>query len=189
MSKRAIASVITSVLGNRRFKIALTVVAIVLLAAQAVSPWGQLLVRFDESWPHHRFFWLVRHPDRYQRGDLVAFRMNDRLISHLEPAEVRQRPYIRNGKLFLKQLVGMPGDQVTIIPLDPERDRIIINDRPVADTIGRDRLGNPIKTARLANRIPEHQYFVMLTHPRSFDSRYYGYVSLDMIEGRVIPLW
>lgn len=162
---------------------------LVLLAGLLVSPWGQLLVRVDESWPHHRVFWLVRDPETYQRGDLVAYPLAPELVARLSPPEARARDYVRTNHWYLKRILGMPGDRVTVEPLADGRARIRINGQPVGETVGRDRLGNRIDAGPLAAVIPSGYYYVALDHPRSFDSRYYGYVPESLLEGRVVPLF
>lgn len=163
--------------------------AVVLLAGLAAAPWGQLLVRVDESWPHHRLFWLTRDDGPYERGELIAYELTQGLVDRIRPSEARERDYVRTGMLYLKRVLGVPGDQVAVEPLADGRARILINGQPVGETVGRDRMGRPIETGPLPSPIPPGMYYVALPHPRSFDSRYYGYVPETMIEGRVRPLW
>lgn len=168
---------------------AMAIAAVPLLVGLALSPWGQLFVRVDESWPYHRLFWLERDAEPIERGDLVAYRLTDGLADRIEPPEARSRDYVRRGMWYLKRVLGMPGDRVRVEPLPDGRARIWINGTPVGETVGRDRLGQVIETARLAPVIPAGYYYVGLAHPRSFDSRYLGYVPASLIEGRIVPLW
>lgn len=163
--------------------------AVVLLAGLAAAPWGQLLVRVDESWPHHRVFWLTRDDGPYERGDLVAYELSQALADRIQPPEARERDYVRTGMLYLKRVLGVPGDRIAVEPLAGGRARILINGQPVGETVGRDRTGQPIETGPLPSPIPPGMYYVSLPHPRSFDSRYYGYVPASLIEGRVTPLF
>ncbi len=165
------------------------VLGLVLALGLAASPWGQLLVRVDESWPHHRVFWLWRDDEAIERGDLVAFVMTEDLAARLTPPDARTREYVRVGQLYLKRVLGLPGDRVTVEPLAGGRARIRINGIVVGETLGRDRLGRPIGTGPLDPVIPPGSYYLALDYPRSFDSRYLGYVSAGLIEGRVVPLW
>lgn len=165
-----------------------TVLALALGLGLAASPWGQILVRVDESWPHHRLFWLWRGQS-IERGDLVAFTLTAELAARLRPSEARTRDYVRVNRLYLKRVLGLPGDRVTVEPLADGRARIRINGTAVGETVGRDRLGRPIDVASLAPVIPPGAYYLALETPRSFDSRYFGYVPAEAIEGRVTPLW
>ncbi|WP_447973895.1 S26 family signal peptidase [Nitrospira sp. Kam-Ns4a] len=154
--------------------------------AVLISPWYQLVIRDDLSWPYHRVFLLdkTRAP---QRGDLVAFIMTPELAARVQPP--RDRPYARVGKLWGKRLLGLPGDQITVTPLPDGRARIAINGHEVGVTLTRDRFGQDIRPATLVSPIPPGQVYVALPHPRSFDSRYWGYLRADQIVGVEIPLF
>jgi conjugal transfer pilin signal peptidase TrbI len=171
---------------------AVVVLALCLVGAHAASPWGQLLIRVDESWPYHRVFWLARSDGPYERGAYVAYRFVEALGGRLRPPEAREREYVRYGQLYLKRVLGVPGDRVETRPVGDGRDgrvEILINGQPVGHTLGRDRLGRPIEPGPLPSPIPSGMYYVALSHPRSFDSRYIGYVPEALIEGEVRFLW
>jgi conjugal transfer pilin signal peptidase TrbI len=163
--------------------------AALLTAGLIASHWGQLMVRTDESWPHHRLFWLARSGEPYARGDLVAFTMTEELAERLQPPERRDSVYVRVGTSFMKRIVGLPGDRVRVEPLPDGRARILINEQAVGETVARDRLGNPVYVARLDPVIPPGHYYVALDYPRSFDSRYYGYIPERLLQGKIVPLW
>lgn len=170
-------------------RVPMAVLGLVLGLGLAASPWGQLLVRVDESWPYHRVFWLWRDDERIERGDLVVFEMTAELAARLTPPEARTREYVRVGQWYLKRVLGLPGDRVAVEPLPDGRARIRINGTVVGETLGRDRMGRPIGAGPLAPVIPPGAYYLSLHTPRSFDSRYFGYVSTGTIEGRAVPLW
>lgn len=166
-----------------RWWIASCVVAsIVILGLQTVQPWFQVLIRDDESWPHHRFF-LLRKNIPPERGALVAFTMTDTYAGRVKP-EGMPRPYARVGLLWLKRVVGMPGDRVNV-----QEDVVKVNGEEVAKGVTRDRLGQDIEVVSLESPIPDDAVFVALPYPRSFDSRYFGYVNMKDIIGEVTPLW
>ncbi|GJL52193.1 MAG: hypothetical protein NPIRA01_34200 [Nitrospirales bacterium] len=166
-----------------RWWIASCVVAsILILALQAIQPWIQVLIRDDESWPHHRFF-LLRKGISPERGSLVAFTMTDTYADRVKPGGM-PRPYARVGLLWLKRVVGMPGDRVDVV-----EDVVRVNGEEVAKGLKRDRLGQDIEVVSLESPIPNDAVFVALPYPRSFDSRYFGYVNMKDIIGEVYPLW
>lgn len=156
--------------------------SIVILGLQIIQPWIQVLIRDDESWPHHRFF-LLRKGIPPQRGSLVAFTMTDTYAGRVKPAGI-PRPYARVGGLWLKRVEGMPGDRV-----DVHEDVVRVNGEEVAKGVNRDRFGRDIDVVPLESPIPMDAVFVALPYPRSFDSRYFGYVNMNDIIGEVYPLW
>lgn len=158
------------------------VVSIGILSLQVINPWLQLLIRDDESWPHHRFF-LLRKGIAPERGSLVAFTMTDTYADRVKPGGI-PRPYARVGLLWLKRVVGMPGDRVNVV-----EGVVHINGEEVAKGLKRDRLGQAIEVVSLESPVPNDAVFVALPYPRSFDSRYFGYVNMTDIIGEVIPLW
>ncbi|GJL52941.1 MAG: hypothetical protein NPIRA02_00730 [Nitrospirales bacterium] len=158
------------------------VASVVILVLQILDPWYQFLIRDDESWPHHRFF-LLRKNIPPVRGSLVAFTMTEAYTTRVKPAGVT-RPYTRVGLLWLKRVVGMPGDRV-----DVQEDAVRVNGQIVARGLRRDRAGHSLQVAHLKSPIPNNSVFVSLPHPRSFDSRYFGYVDMNDILGEVIPIW
>jgi conjugal transfer pilin signal peptidase TrbI len=154
----------------------------------AISPVGHLAIRDDESYCCERVFWVwstwIREP---RRGDLVEFRMTPELAARVQPP--RDRPYARVGRLWSKRVIGLPGDQVAQRPSPDGGVIIAINGQEVARTLTRDRYGQEIRAAALSSPIPPGRYYVQLEHPRSFDSRYFGYLPSEEIRGVVVPLW
>ncbi|GJL61906.1 MAG: hypothetical protein NPIRA04_05600 [Nitrospirales bacterium] len=157
-------------------------VSVVILGLQVINPWFQVLIRDDESWPHHRFFFL-RKGIAPERGSLVAFTMTDTYAGRVKP-EGMPRPYARVGLLWLKRVVGMPGDRIEV-----QGKVVKVNGEEVAKGMKRDRLGQVIDVVSLESPIPDDAVFVALPYPRSFDSRYFGYINMKDIIGEVTPLW
>jgi conjugal transfer pilin signal peptidase TrbI len=146
------------------------------------SPWYQLALRSDESLPDYRLY-LIEKGREPQRGELVAFVMAQTSADRVQPAGLG-RPYTRVGVLWTKRLVGVPGDRVEV-----RGRQVLVNGAVVGEGLERDRLGQPIRLATLESPIPRGQYYVALPHPRSFDSRYYGYVRGEDLRGVVTPIW
>lgn len=158
------------------------VISIVILGLQAVQPWAQVLIRDDESWPHHRFFLLLKGVPP-ERGALVAFTMTNTYAGRVKPEGI-PRPYARVGQLWLKRVEGMPGDRI-----DVDKNVVRVNGKEVAKGVGHDRWGQAIDVVPLATPIPHDAVFVALPYARSFDSRYFGYVNMKDIQGEVRPIW
>ncbi len=153
------------------------------LALVLISPWYGVYVRDDESLPQYSFF-LLKKGVTPQRGDLVAFEMAQEYADRVRPAGF-QRPYARVGKLWLKEAYGVAGDRVRV-----DGRTIVVGDRPVATVIERDVLKQPVEPAEFETPVvPPGHYYLGLPHPRSFDSRVIGYVSMKDIRGVVWPIY
>jgi len=90
-----------------------------------------------------------------------------------------------NWGLLVKQIIGMPGDQIIV--------------KPEGYWVGATYVGTAKKFSRRGKPllwvapkiIPDHQYFVAGSNPDSFDSRYeeIGLIKKERILSRAFPLW
>ena len=167
---------------HRKLVLAILGIGMIWPVVAVASPWYQLALRSDESLPDHRLF-LIQKSREPKRGDLVAFVMARAYADRVEPAGLA-RPYTRVGILWTKQVLGMPGDRVEV-----RGRQVLVNGEAVGESLERDRLGQAIQLAQFESPIPPGRYYVALPHPRSFDSRYYGYVRAEDLRGVVIPIW
>lgn len=53
----------------------------------------------------------------------------------------------------------------------------------------KDKNGKPVNFFQFNGKIPKDHFFMLGTHKRSYDSRYFGFVKKDLIERGAIPLW
>lgn len=93
-----------------------------------------------------------------------------------------------NNQVFIKRVVGLPGE--TIIYQD---DQLFINDKKVSEPFLQDDLNQeqvftsdfPLPEDLQNKKIPEDSYFVLGDNrPRSKDSRMFGFIPIDAIEGQ-----
>ncbi|MEJ2404152.1 MAG: S26 family signal peptidase [Candidatus Thiodiazotropha sp.] len=105
------------------------------------------------------------------RGELVGFRPGP---NRFYPAD----------SLFVKRLVGLPGDRVTY-----EGSTFFINGVPAATTKPTAKDGR-ILTPGPVGILPACHYFVATDHPDGYDSRYsdIGWVGCSQIVGRAYAL-
>lgn len=101
------------------------------------------------------------------RGELVAFHPGP---NRFYPAD----------SLFVKRLVGLPGDAVTY-----DGNTFFLNGEPVATTKPRAKDGSRLIPGP-TGVLPDCRYFVATEHPDGYDSRYsdIGWVSCGQIVGR-----
>lgn len=129
-------------------------------------------VQQETSLPHHLYL-IDRKDQGLERGALYAF--SARGLAPVYP----------DGTRMVKQLVGLPGDEVHI----DRHNRITINGLPVGQ-------GLPLAHALQASPqhfqgrtlLPKDHYWFLGRHPNSLDSRYFGAVRADQVIGRAYAL-
>jgi conjugal transfer pilin signal peptidase TrbI len=121
----------------------------------------------------YRVFLLEKGTVPSRRGEFVVFRADDRMA-----------PFFRPGQMFIKELAGLPGDDVTV-----QKGSVAVNGeyRGHLDLLGK--LGRKTEDYERAEKVPAEKMWVMGTLPRSFDSRYWGYVDRWQVIGRAYPLF
>ena len=94
-------------------------------------------------------------------------------------------PYYPDDTLIVKQLTGIPGDDLIIDK------NVTINGKRIAELedIILEKTHTKSSDYIKAEKIPDNKYFASGTLPRSFDSRYWGYVDFAQVEGRAYALW
>lgn len=119
-------------------------------------------------------------PDHLQVNDVVLVRLP------FEAARLAdQRHYLRFGVPILKRIGALSPQSVCI-----DNNRVLIDQTLVARTLQRDgagRLLDPWAQCRSLNS--DELFLLSTTHPASFDSRYFGPVSRQLVIGRAIPIW
>lgn len=103
----------------------------------------------------------------------------DRLVFFLMPVE---SIYFKKDSKFGKYIRCKEGEVLTIKNLDYFCEGKFIGSAKTKDKDGRD-----IKTFVFNGVIPKDKFFVMGTHERSFDSRYWGFVDKNRIKG--VSIW
>lgn len=133
-------------------------------------------------------------PSAWQHGDLVRFLTPD------------LTPYYPAGRLLLKQVAAVPGDRLTRLGRDFYiNGRYAVTARPM-DSHGRPaplytpprvplaqsiapRFGEPVCREVSATQVPPGTLFVLGSHERSYDSRYWGVVPLSQVTARVVKIF
>lgn len=108
-----------------------------------------------------------------ERGTLVAYRTHG-------------LQFREDGTIYVKKLVGMPGDQYV-----GNAESMTINGQHWADLMPaiKTRLGWPSDAFRRDGRLMNDQYLLGGTAPTSYDSRYWGPVNRADLIGRAYPIW
>ena len=152
--------------------------AIVVLAALLAGAWlpGRLIISTSPSL-EHRIFFLTRARDSITSGDYLVFRHKDTCFVHKGLDQ-------ENDRLVKKVGCG-PGEM-----LSNDTARIFYcGQRELGTALKVDSKGRPLPVFDYTGPVPENSYFMVGTNPRSFDSRYFGFIHADEILYKALPLW
>ena len=122
----------------------------------------------EPSLGHYVFLCNENKPDGIRKGDKVAF-----------PFPV-DTPYYRKGQKFLKTVACVAGETLTV----DERKRYFCEGEWIGTARDTDVHGKPVGHFVFSGRIPEGMAFAAGTHPRSYDSKYWGLLDLSTVTGR-----
>ena len=123
-------------------------------------------------------FLVDLHERATDRGEYIAF------VSR------QMEPFYANGTVAVKLIAGVAGDRVKV-----GAEGVSINGRlwgallHLKDGEKLWRLGRRVSDVERNEVIPQGHLWMMGTNPRSYDSRYWGYIDNEQIIGRAIPLW
>jgi len=156
--------------------LALGVGAIGLLAAGELNRRDVLLFNATPSVPTGFY---VRTDAPMHEGAFVSVRAVDVAEDY-----ATLRRFTDAGDRFIKRIAANEGDSVCT-----DGDVIRINDRTVAHRAAHDSQGRALPHWRGCRTLSSNEIFLMGDTPDSFDSRYFGPVSADDIEGVWRPIF
>ena len=104
-----------------------------------------------------------------QRGDIILFNPVEKL---------QEQGY---DLPFVKRIIGLPGETIVI-----KDGQVYINDQPLVE----DYIIDPAAYIHESDQIPEGSYFVLGdSRNNSHDSHYWGYVTEELIIGKVVSIY
>ncbi|MDH4607455.1 S26 family signal peptidase [Pseudomonas sp. BN102] len=113
-------------------------------------------------------------------GDLVLVR----LPAHAATLAA-QRCYLPAHVPLLKWVAAVPPQNVCI-----RGDQVLVDEKVVVRRLHQDRHGRTLPAWQSCRRLVGDELFLLSTaNPESFDSRYFGPVSISAVVGRAHPLW
>lgn len=122
----------------------------------------------------------VRTNASLQVGDYVLA-----TLSNDAGALAAQRGYLPAGLPILKQVAAGAGQHVCA-----RGDAIFIDDEVFVHFLRSDSLGRSLSAWRQCRRLVDGELFLAnASNSASFDSRYFGPVSVNAVRGQVVPLW
>jgi conjugative transfer signal peptidase TraF len=121
-------------------------------------------------------YWLSDEPFTRDRWVVVS--------SQSAVAEwAEARGYVGKDWPLLKQIAGMPGDEICRIGHE-----ILINDQPAAIAKERDSNGRNLPVWSGCSILQNDDVFLLTPHPDSLDGRYFGPIKQTDLDGVAIPL-
>jgi len=94
----------------------------------------------------------------------------------------------KRGKKFIKKVVCKPGDKLSFKNMHHYYN-YFCNDKFIAKAYKRDSKNKLLQHNTFIGKIPKDNYFVVGSHDKSFDSRYWGFVNKNQIIGGARKLW
>jgi len=156
-------------------------IAIVILAALLVGLWlpGRIIVSTSPSLNHRIFFLVPVNRGKITGGDYLVFREKEGKISF-----IRQGLNEKNDVL-IKRVGCAPGELLT-----RNKNRAWLCERKnLGISLETDSQGRKLPQFQFAGIVPEESYFMVGDDPRSFDSRYIGFIHGDDVLYQALPLW
>ncbi|MBM9514071.1 S26 family signal peptidase [Desulfogranum marinum] len=156
-------------------------VILVLLAAMLVGTTlpSRIIVATSDSLDRRVFFKVPVTPSRIQRGDYLLFPLHGE----------EHRPFLRQGitenHVLIKKVGCVPGDLLT-----KESGGVFsCQQSTVGKALVKDSHGHVLPVFSFNGPVPQNSYFMMGTNPRSYDSRYFGFIHGDAFIAKALPLW
>lgn len=132
----------------------------------------KLEVSFDKSLPYRVWWSKEYHPTEYD------------IFKYVEIEVYWKDKYTDHAKFLIKQVKCDSNDQLKTDGLE-----FYCNEKHIGTALKTDRLGVPVKVFSYDGKIPVGQSFVMGTHYRSYDSRYFGLIKKNSIIKEVTPVF
>lgn len=162
---------------NNREKI----LAIVVLAALLVGAWlpERIIISTSPSLQYRVFFLTkTKINKKFETGDYLVFRHKDTTFIHKGLDQENDR--------LVKKVGCSPGE---ILTKDTAKNEYFCEQTSLGTAMTTDSKGRTLPSFQFTGPIPESSYFVVGSNPRSFDSKYFGFVHADEILYKALPLW
>jgi type IV secretory pathway protease TraF len=168
--------------GNKIFCWKLTTreksIALAFLAALLAGLWlpTRIIVSTSKSLDHRLFFMTKGDINTIKNGDYLVFRHHD-------------TPFVHQGivkdTLYIKKVGCKPGQTLR----RDDNNQFFCEQRLIGKALARDSKGRDLPQFTFDGRVPANSFFMVGTHPRSFDSKYFGFIHADEIRHKALPLW
>jgi len=144
-------------------------------AVLATSP---TLIVYNASNSVPAGWYRITHARRLADGDLVLVRLPPETA-----AFAAQRSYLPSTVPLLKTVAATAPQHVCV-----RSNQVLIDGKLVARQLRRDRKGRALLAWRDCRPLVSDELFLLSSNPESFDSRYFGPVSANVVIGLAQPL-
>ena len=153
--------------------------AIVVLAALLVGAWlpQRIIVSTSPSLNHRVFFLTPVDTKKIKDGDYLVFRHKNTTFVH--------KGLNKENDRLIKE-VGCSPDE--ILTKDADR-QWYCGQKFIGKALEKDGKGRELPQFEFIGPVPDNSFFMVGTNPRSFDSRYFGFVHADDFLYKALPLW
>lgn len=153
--------------------IALIVLAIMIVGSLLPA---RLIISVSDSL-NKRVFLLIGY-NAIQHGDYMVFKGEADKVAFAKPMD---RPIDK-----IIKIVGCgPGETLT----RNDRDEFFCNGALLGVALQKDSTGRPLPRFYFDGTVPANSYFMVGDNPRSFDSKYFGFINADQMLFKALPLF
>lgn len=155
--------------------------AIVVLAALLVGAWlpERLIISTSPSLQYRVFFLIKTYENnRFETGDYLMFRHKDTTFIH--------KGLNRENDRMVKKVGCGPGE---LLAKSTDKNEYFCGQTSLGTALTIDSKGRTLPSFQFTGPIPEDSYFVVGSNPRSFDSKYFGFIHADEVLYKALPLW
>jgi conjugal transfer pilin signal peptidase TrbI len=157
-------------------------VAVVFLAALLLGSLvpGRLIVAVSDSLDHRLFFMTGFNRNAIKSGDYLVFQGDHREIS------AHTKPMVdKNLDRLIKKVGCTPGEKLT----RDDQGEFFCQGIFIGKALEVDSLKRPLPQFQFSGIVPANSFFMIGTNPRSYDSRYFGFISADKMIHKALPIW
>lgn len=156
-------------------------IVLICLSAVLFGAWlpGRIIVSTSPSLAHRIFFKVRFTPGRIQDGDYLAFRIDEKKVQFI------RKGLNEKNDIALKRVGCIPGQQL----VSDAQGRFVCDGRVLGFALDKDSKGHTLPTFRYDGFIPADSFFMVGSNPRSFDSRYIGFLHGKDFLFKALPLW
>ena len=103
----------------------------------------------------------------------------------MEKRDFVQQGLNKENDRLIKQVGCSPGEMLT----QGSDNRFFCGEFGLGKALAKDSKGRPLPQFNFIGPIPDNNYFMVGSNPRSFDSKYFGFIHADEILYKALPLW
>ncbi|MBU0967612.1 MAG: S26 family signal peptidase [Proteobacteria bacterium] len=145
--------------------------AAVFVSALAIGLWlpGHISVTLTSSVGYRLFFLTEPESRDFRQGDYLLF------DKHLDQAQTDR---------LLKKVGCAPGQRLSAV-----EGKFSCDGHFLGRALAQDSKGNRLPQFIFSGFVPPGSLFMVGSHPRSYDSRYFGFIHADCVLKKAYPLW